>query len=98
MTTSLRHVEESIITSQVRLSMWDTAGQETYDRLRTQSYADADVVVIVFAIDSPESLPSVETRWNPEVRHFCYGVPFLLVGNKKVSTVPILQRIVFTRM
>ncbi|CAN7940346.1 unnamed protein product, partial [Ixodes hexagonus] len=80
---------ESIITDvnvgnkKVRLSMCDTAGQETYDRLRTHSYTDAAVVVIVFSIDVPESLVNVEARWNPEVRHFCFKVPCLLVGNKK---------------
>lgn len=67
----------------VRLSLCDTAGQETYDVLRTRSYADTDVVVIVFSIDAPESLDDVEARWCPEVKHFGPEVPYLLVGNKK---------------
>jgi small GTP-binding protein len=33
------------------LSLWDTAGQEDYDRLRPLSYPGTDVFVICFAID-----------------------------------------------
>lgn len=67
----------------VRLSLCDTAGQETYDVLRTRSYADTDIVLIMFSIDAPESLDNVEARWCPEVKHFNPEVPYLLVGNKK---------------
>lgn len=37
------------------LSLWDTAGQEDYDRLRPLSYPGTDVFLICFSIDSPES-------------------------------------------
>lgn len=47
---------------QVELALWDTAGQEDYDRLRPLSYPDTDVVLICFAIDSPDSLENVEEK------------------------------------
>lgn len=40
----------------VELALWDTAGQEDYDRLRPLSYPDSHVILICFAIDSPDSL------------------------------------------
>lgn len=40
----------------VEMALWDTAGQEDYDRLRPLSYPDTHVVMICFAIDSPDSL------------------------------------------
>jgi small GTP-binding protein len=40
----------------IELSLWDTAGQEDYDRLRPLSYPESDVILIAFSIDSPESL------------------------------------------
>ncbi|OAQ71050.1 small GTPase-binding protein [Pochonia chlamydosporia 170] len=67
----------------VELALWDTAGQEDYDRLRPLSYPDTHVVLICFAIDSPDSLENVEEKWMPEVAHFCQGLPIILVGCKK---------------
>ncbi|KAH8032365.1 hypothetical protein HPB51_024342 [Rhipicephalus microplus] len=74
--------EVTVGKKKVRLSLCDTAGQETYDTLRTRSYDDTDVVIIVFSVDAPESLDNVEVRWRPEVKHFSPDVPILLVGNK----------------
>lgn len=31
---------------------------------------------------SPDSLANVEVQWAKEVKHFCKGVPVILVGNK----------------
>jgi GTPase SAR1 family protein len=30
----------------------------------------------------PESLANVESQWAKEIKHFCKGVPVILVGNK----------------
>jgi len=68
---------------QVELALFDTAGQEEYDQLRILMYPDADVIVICYSIDSPDSLMNVVEKWAPEVRHFCPGVPIVLCGNKK---------------
>jgi len=67
----------------VALALWDTAGQEDYDRLRPLSYPDSHVILICFAIDSPDSLDNVQEKWISEVLHFCQGLPIILVGCKK---------------
>ncbi|SAM07632.1 hypothetical protein [Absidia glauca] len=67
----------------VELALWDTAGQEDYDRLRPLSYPDSNVILICFAVDSPDSLDNVQEKWISEVLHFCQGLPILLVGCKK---------------
>ncbi|CAO0790996.1 unnamed protein product [Mucor circinelloides] len=59
------------------------AGQEDYDRLRPLSYPDSHVILICFAVDSPDSLENVQEKWISEVLHFCQGLPILLVGCKK---------------
>ncbi|TFK46036.1 hypothetical protein OE88DRAFT_1715171 [Heliocybe sulcata] len=66
----------------VELALWDTAGQEEYDRLRPLSYPESDVILIVFSIDFPVSLANVQDKWHPEVIHFCEGTPLILVGTK----------------
>lgn len=67
----------------VELALWDTAGQEDYDRLRPLSYPDSHVILICFAVDSPDSLDNVQEKWISEVLHFCSGLPIILVGCKK---------------
>jgi len=44
------------------LALWDTAGQEDYDRLRPLSYPDSHVILICFSIDSPDSLDNVQEK------------------------------------
>ncbi|KAJ2924019.1 hypothetical protein H1R20_g13068, partial [Candolleomyces eurysporus] len=66
----------------VELALWDTAGQEEYDRLRPLSYPESDVILIVFSIDFPTSLANVQDKWYPEVAHFCENTPLILVGTK----------------
>lgn len=68
---------------QIELALFDTAGQEEYDQLRILMYPDADVIVICYSIDSPDSLSNTVEKWAPEVKHFCPGVPVVLCGNKK---------------
>ncbi|CAG8671189.1 3503_t:CDS:2 [Dentiscutata erythropus] len=67
----------------VELVLWDTAGQDDYDRLRPLSYPDSDVILICFSIDSPDSLDNVQEKWITELMHFCHGLPIILVGCKK---------------
>jgi len=67
----------------VELALWDTAGQEDYDRLRPLSYPDSHVILICFAIDLPDSLDNVAEKWISEVLHFCVDLPIILVGLKK---------------
>lgn len=74
---------ENFFDKQVELALWDTAGQEDYDRLRPLSYPDTDVILMCFSIDSPDSLENIPEKWTPEVKHFCPNVPIILVGNKK---------------
>ncbi|KAJ1990727.1 GTP-binding protein Rho1 [Dimargaris cristalligena] len=66
----------------VELALWDTAGQEDYDRLRPLSYPDSHVILICFAVDSPDSLENVQEKWISEVIHFCSGLPIILVACK----------------
>ncbi|KIM29054.1 hypothetical protein M408DRAFT_329077 [Serendipita vermifera MAFF 305830] len=66
----------------IELALWDTAGQEEYDRLRPLSYPESSVILVVFAIDYPTSLENVTDKWYPEVAHFCEGTPLILVGTK----------------
>jgi len=64
------------------LGLWDTAGQEEYDRLRALCYPQTDVFLMCFSIISPSSFENIKIRWFPELQHHCPGTPCLLVGTK----------------
>jgi len=66
----------------INLGLWDTAGQEDYDRLRPLSYAQSDVFLICFSVMNPASFENIKSKWHPEICHYAPGVPILLVGNK----------------
>ncbi|KAK4686308.1 hypothetical protein P7C73_g3817, partial [Tremellales sp. Uapishka_1] len=66
----------------IELALWDTAGQEDFDRLRPLSYNETDVILVVFACNHRPSLMNVLDKWYPEMSHFCETVPLLLICTK----------------
>ena len=66
----------------VMLGLWDTAGQEEYDRLRPMAYPRTNVFLLCFSVASPDSYHNTLTKWKPEIRHYCKEVPILLLGTK----------------
>lgn len=67
----------------ISLGLWDTAGQEDYDRLRPLSYPQTDVFLICFSIVGRASYDNVKAKWYPEISHHAPGVPIVLVGTKR---------------
>ncbi|CAN0429251.1 unnamed protein product, partial [Phaeothamnion confervicola] len=66
----------------INLGLWDTAGQEDYDRLRPLSYPQTDVFLVCFSVVDPTSFHNVKLKWIPELQHHAAGVLFILVGTK----------------
>ena len=60
-------------------------GGEEYERLRPLSYPDTDLLLLMFSFGSPESFDNCSSKWAPELKQFCPGVPIILVGGKKVT-------------
>ncbi|KAI4356588.1 hypothetical protein L6164_000601 [Bauhinia variegata] len=66
----------------VNLGLWDSAGQEDYNRLRPLSYRGADVFLLAFSLISRPSYENIKKMWVPELRHYAPSVPIILVGTK----------------
>uniref|UniRef100_A0A2M4APD4 Putative ras similarity family n=1 Tax=Anopheles triannulatus TaxID=58253 RepID=A0A2M4APD4_9DIPT len=64
------------------LTLWDTAGQEDYERLRPLSYPNTDCFLICYSISNRTSFDNVLSKWCPELRHHGPSVPIVLVGTK----------------
>lgn len=73
----------NVLYYEIDLVLFDTAGQDGYDRIRPLSYPDTDVVLLCFAVDDPLTTISIIEKWMPEVRYFCGKCPIILVACKK---------------
>eukprot|EP01028_Stygiella_incarcerata_P011541 TRINITY_DN656_c0_g1_i1.p1 TRINITY_DN656_c0_g1~~TRINITY_DN656_c0_g1_i1.p1 ORF type:complete len:187 (+),score=49.17 TRINITY_DN656_c0_g1_i1:92-652(+) len=76
-------VNRTVDHKEVKLGLWDTAGQEEYDRLRSLSYGGTDVFIVCFSLVDRASFENVKSKWVPEVTHHVPGAPLVLVGTKK---------------
>eukprot|EP01103_Thecamoeba_quadrilineata_P017839 TRINITY_DN64_c0_g1_i1.p1 TRINITY_DN64_c0_g1~~TRINITY_DN64_c0_g1_i1.p1 ORF type:complete len:204 (-),score=25.87 TRINITY_DN64_c0_g1_i1:155-766(-) len=66
----------------ISLGLWDTAGQEDYDRLRPLSYPSTDVFLLCFSLVNATSFANIKIKWLREVRHHCPNSKIILVGTK----------------
>ncbi|XP_071532022.1 ras-like GTP-binding protein RhoL [Panulirus ornatus] len=64
-------------------TLWDTAGQEAFDRCRILSYSQTSVFLVCFSVVSRNSFANVKTMWMPEIIRECgQNTPAVLVGTK----------------
>ncbi len=56
----------------VQLALWDTAGQEDYERLRPLAYSQAHVILIAFSLSSRDSLSNITTKWYHTSTHLTF--------------------------
>jgi len=67
---------------EVKFSLWDTAGQEGYARIRTLSYPKTDVFLLCYSVVDHPSFDNVGPRWLVELKHHCPTAPIMLIGTK----------------
>ncbi|ODV86363.1 hypothetical protein CANARDRAFT_27590 [[Candida] arabinofermentans NRRL YB-2248] len=64
------------------IDLWDTAGQEDYERLRRLSYQDSNLIILTYNLNSSESLLNIPEAWAPEILTYCENTPIILIGLK----------------
>ncbi|HEX2696364.1 MAG TPA: Rab family GTPase [Anaerolineales bacterium] len=65
----------------VRLSIWDMAGQERFEFLRSGFYPGSRAAALVYDVTAPESLDHL-ARWREEILKVVPNEKFIVVGNK----------------
>jgi small GTP-binding protein len=67
----------------VKLSIWDTAGQEKYRTITKSYYRNVDAVVLVYNLSEPETFDNLKKIWmNELIDNGVTSVPMLLIGNR----------------
>ena len=65
----------------VKLSIWDMAGQDRFQVIRSGFYRGSRAAALVYDVTEKESLMSLE-RWKGEILEAIQEQPFVVVGNK----------------
>ncbi|KAH7544910.1 hypothetical protein FEM48_Zijuj01G0036000 [Ziziphus jujuba var. spinosa] len=72
--------------STVNLGLWDTAGQEDYNRLRPLSYRGADVFLLAFSLISKASYENISKK-GEELRKLIGAVTYIECSSKTQQNV-----------
>ncbi len=69
----------------VELILWDTSGQDYYDRMRSLNYPETNAIIICYGIDNLDSFNNVALKWYDELNYEFPNTPIILVGKFKFS-------------
>jgi len=77
----------------VKLQIWDTSGQETYNSLISSFYRNSSLAILAYSVDDKKSfdhlnfwLNEIKTQSNPDIILFLIGNKDDLINNKVIST------------
>mmetsp|Transcript_49582 Transcript_49582/g.60854 ORF Transcript_49582/g.60854 Transcript_49582/m.60854 type:complete len:198 (-) Transcript_49582:204-797(-) len=66
----------------IQLDLWDTAGQEQFDKLRVLSYRNVSVFLYCFDCTDEDSFTNLNDKWHYEITHHTKNPKILLCGLK----------------
>jgi Ras-related protein Rab-5C len=69
---------------EVKLKIWDTAGQERFRALTPMYYRGAHVAILVFAVDTPDTLTKL-TSWLADLERDTKEMPAVIIAANKID-------------
>lgn len=83
---AIRRFEVSSITfytnhGPIKLSLWDTTGQEKFGSLQESYYIGANAAILMFDVTARITYKNVP-KWYKDLTCICENIPIVLVGNK----------------
>lgn len=77
------NIEENESIFNIRLVLWDIAGQEKYESVRPMYFQGCIGAILVYDITRLHSFDEIEDKWLPDFTNFARnGSLFILIGNK----------------
>ncbi|XP_061938090.1 LOW QUALITY PROTEIN: ras-related protein Rab-23 [Apis cerana] len=74
-------IDKSVDGEDVRLMLWDTAGQEEFDAITAAYYRGAHACVLAYSATDRDSFDAIPS-WKQKVKNECGEIPTVLVQNK----------------
>jgi len=81
-TADISFVDMMGVVRTYQVGLFDTAGQEEFDRLRPLAYPLTNVFLVCFCVISPTSFSNVKDKWIAEIRRECPSAPIILVATQ----------------
>ena len=66
---------------EVKIDLWDTAGQEKFNSMHPSYYYKAHVCILVFDVTRKSTYLNLK-NWYQELRTYCPNIPCILCANK----------------
>ena len=77
--------EQKINGDDIKLFLWDLAGQDDFQVFRSSFYEDSKAAIIVYSLErnqlGSESLKNV-MKWYDEIKQYCEDIPIIIFANK----------------
>jgi len=74
----------SLTINSKKVVVWDFSGQKWFADVLVSFVKGSNLLVFVFDLSEPRTLPRIYTFWLPQIsKHYSGDKPFILVGNKK---------------
>ena len=71
----------TLLNGEVKLSIWDMAGQDRFEIVRSGFYRGTLATALVYDLNTPDTLEHLQ-RWYEETRANCSCQKFVVIGNK----------------
>ncbi|MFX1569874.1 MAG: Rab family GTPase [Promethearchaeota archaeon] len=66
----------------IKIQLWDIAGQERWINMRPSYYMGAKGIIIVGDLTRMNTFSQIEKFWIPDVKQYCNRAPVILLANK----------------
>jgi len=67
---------------EIKLQLWDIAGQERWIKMRHIYYKGAQGALILGDLTREKSFTQIENFWCPDIDEYCAQIPIILIANK----------------